>query len=192
MKNIQHLSIALATTAILTATSLPSYGAKSGAIGLALTNDSVGLNYATRYGRGEVYIEGFTDTLTDDTYANIGFRSETNQSTIRKPRATLEMKSYIAHIGAINDEVLGIALGGGYTYFFNTQMPLMVQGTAFYGPNILTANGGSYMEGEAKLGVEIMPDSRAYLGYRKINMDVDKLGDHDLMGHLFVGIDLAF
>ncbi len=169
-----------------------AYALSSGnKVGMAITNDTLGLNYATRYGKGETFTEVFYDQPKKDTYVGLGISSQTNQSAIRKPRFALMMKGYWASVKAADKEVLGLTLGAGYTHFFNTKVPLMAEGRAFYGPNILSVNASRYTELDVKLGYEIMPGSRAYLGYRKINIDVDSVGDQSLMGHVYLGIDLA-
>lgn len=166
--------------------------APSGSIGLELTNDAIGAKYQTVYGKGEAFLEGFTDQDSGNFYGSLGFNSTTNLNRTRKNRMMLSLKGYTAHFNDVNDENFGVAAGAGYTHFLNTKAPLILGLSGYYGPNVLSVGASAYTELNAKAGIEIMPNAQAYLGYRNIRINNDQYGIQSLTNGFLLGISLAF
>ncbi len=95
-----------------------------------------------------------TDILTGEFFAN----AETGA-------AEFQMGGKVYYLKGDDVEAHGLSLGADAK--FNFTKVFFIQGSAFYAPDII--NGGdfeTYIDADAKVGANLSPNAKLYLGYR--------------------------
>jgi hypothetical protein len=82
---------------------------------------------------------------------------------------------------------------GGHVRFSPIQR-LGITGILFYGPEVTTSgDGNNYLETEAKVDYQLLPQAFVYAGYRVIQVDVDGADDDaKLDDRVHIGMKLMF
>lgn len=86
-----------------------------------------------------------------------------------------------------------IAIGGRVRYVFPGSSPLAVLGEAFYAPDITSISDyNGVNEVRLALEYEVTPSARAYIGYRRLQLDFNDYADYDVDNSGHVGVRFEF
>jgi len=92
-----------------------------------------------------------------------------------------------------NQEGAAIAIGGQARYIFSGKTPMAILIEGFYAPAVTSL---SDFEGttEVRLAfeLEVTPSARAYVGYRKLDFDLNNNIDRELDDKAHIGVRFAF
>jgi hypothetical protein len=87
------------------------------------------------------------------------------------------------------DEAFALALGGGVRYRLPVRAPLSLGAELHHAPDIVTAGDvQGVLEGEARVELELMPTAVAYVGYRRLEAELDVPDDIELDDGYHAGI----
>ncbi len=93
--------------------------------------------------------------------------------------------------GDINGGAL--AIGARIRYVFPGSTPLAVLAEAFYAPDITSfSDFNGINEFRVALEYEVTPSARAYVGYRKLEIDFNNSGDYDVDNSAHIGVRFEF
>ncbi|MBN2866676.1 MAG: hypothetical protein JXK16_11775 [Thiotrichales bacterium] len=166
------------------------------ALDLNLSNDALRFalaqenNYA-----GESQVMGL-DVIHTDKKGNLmsGFASVARLGFEAAPNLDvgLKGKGYYLQPNSGSNDGYGMMLGGFARYWVQTEAPVALSAEYLLGPSILSAGKiDSANEFNLRAEVQILPTAVAYIGYRKIEMDLSGATyTFDDGAHL--GIKLAF
>ncbi|MCW8955821.1 MAG: YfaZ family protein [Gammaproteobacteria bacterium] len=86
-----------------------------------------------------------------------------------------------------------LAVGGQIRYVFPSTTPFALLAEGFISPDITTFGDAEQMlEYRFALELEVTPSARAYVGYRKIEFDLDGINDYEVDDEVHLGVRLAF
>ena len=92
-----------------------------------------------------------------------------------------------------NQEGAAIAIGGQARYIFSGKTPMAILIEGFYAPAVTSL---SDFEGTTELRLafelEVTPSARAYVGYRKLDFDLNNNIDRELDDKAHIGVRFAF
>ncbi|MCW8854309.1 MAG: YfaZ family protein [Gammaproteobacteria bacterium] len=94
----------------------------------------------------------------------------------------------------VNEEVGALAIGAQVRYLFPSSTPVALLAEGFIAPEVVSFSGAEqYREYRFALELEVTPSARAYLGYRKIEVDVENINqDIEIDDHAHLGIKIEF
>lgn len=101
----------------------------------------------------------------------------------------------IAILRATGEDTVGsAAIGGRVSYIFPSSMPMALTGELFYAPNITSfGDNKDLMDVQVRFEIEIAPSTRAYLGYRNLEVTMeDSDVDYEIDDGLHVGVRFSF
>lgn len=92
------------------------------------------------------------------------------------------------------DETLAAgALGGRVVYTIPANIPMHVSAEAFYAPGVTTTGEGENMlDFNTRFEVEFIPRTSGFIGYRKLEVDLENGDDVELDDNIHVGLRLNF
>ncbi|MFW2373886.1 MAG: YfaZ family outer membrane protein [Gammaproteobacteria bacterium] len=86
-----------------------------------------------------------------------------------------------------------LALGGQIRYVIPSTTPVALLAEGFISPDITSFNDAEqYLEYRFALELEVTPSARAYIGYRKIEIDLGGARDYEMDDDVHLGVRLAF
>lgn len=86
-----------------------------------------------------------------------------------------------------------LAVGGQIRYVIPSPTPIALLAEGFISPDITTfSDAEQTFEYRFALELEVTPSARAYVGYRKIEIDLTGLGDYEMDDDVHLGVRLAF
>lgn len=87
-----------------------------------------------------------------------------------------------------------LAIGGHLRYVFPASTPLAVLGEVFWAPSVTSfSDFDRILEYRVALEVEVTPSARAYIGYRKLEVELDQTGrDYEADDNAHIGVRFAF
>lgn len=167
------------------------------AVDLSLSADSIrlGLSQENNYS-GESQILGAEVIHTDKkgnffsgfgSIARLGFEAAPNLDV------GLKVKGFYLDPDKGGNDGYGAMLGAFGRYWIQTEAPIALTGEFLIAPSILT--GGKIdnaRELNLRAEVQILPTAIAYIGYRKIEMDISSGGTYQFEDTAHIGIKLAF
>jgi len=105
-------------------------------------------------------------------------------------------KTYYAEIDRFrdDDDVGALALGGLIRYHFPSATPTAIAVEGYTSPEITTfGEADRFHELNLRAEIEIVPSTRAYVGYRLMEADLDnRSGEYEFDDNIHVGIRLFF
>lgn len=105
-------------------------------------------------------------------------------------------KAYYAEINDFerDDDVGALAIGGLVRYHFPSETPTAIALEGYASPEITTfGEADRFREFNIRGEVEIVPSTRAYVGYRLMEADLDgRSGDYEFDDNIHVGIRVFF
>ena len=86
-----------------------------------------------------------------------------------------------------------IAIGGNVRYVFPAKMPFAILVEGFWAPSVLSfSDFDKLYEYRADVELEVTPSARAYLGYRKMQVQLDTGYDYDVDDTVHIGVRFEF
>ncbi len=86
-----------------------------------------------------------------------------------------------------------IAIGGNVRYVFPAKMPFAILVEGFWAPSVLSfSDFDNLYEYRADVELEVTPSARAYLGYRKLQVQLDTGYDYDVDDTVHIGVRFEF
>ncbi|NOZ52577.1 MAG: hypothetical protein GXP08_05450 [Gammaproteobacteria bacterium] len=146
---------------------------------------------ATNYGRTELGV-GFIYNEDDNNLAEISLQV-IDQAGSKTPGLELGVgpKVYAADTNA--GDVAAVGLGGQLRYK-NPRVPRVIYvGMFYFAPGIVSFLDAEDMyEFAVRLQYEVLPSANAYVGYRKIEVEFEKIGDVEIDDSVHVGLEFKF
>lgn len=186
-----------------------SFGADAGGLDLALSNETANLQFLLnpyqfyQGGGSELAVGGFIseqgDKLAHATLMARGYRQANGQQY----SVGAGMKAIGGDVSipatateAETDESVGaIALGFqvGMLLASSEHNPIELAFEGFVAPSITSfSDAERYSEVGARIQVDVIPQARAYLGYRRMRFDTNEYNDVRVDRSLHIGIKLSF
>lgn len=131
----------------------------------------------------------------DDVVGHLKLVAVGTQTNTRVPyQLAFGMKGYFGEIADPNIEVGAVAVGGAiniqYPFGYN---PIDLNIEAFFTPGITTfGDTESVIEINTRLSIEIVPQAKAFIGYRMFDLEDDNNFTWELDDNVHVGIRLQF
>ncbi len=86
-----------------------------------------------------------------------------------------------------------IAIGGNLRYVFPSSTPIAILVEGFWAPSVTSfSDFESLWEYRAALELEVTPSARAYIGYRKLEVELDTGLEYTLDDNAHIGVRFAF
>jgi hypothetical protein len=86
-----------------------------------------------------------------------------------------------------------IAIGGNVRYVFPAKMPFAILAEGFWAPSVTSfSDFDSLYEYRADVELEVTPSARAYLGYRKLQVELDTGYSYDVDDSVHIGVRFEF
>ena len=185
-------------------------GASATGVDLALGNESANLAvllnpYQLYAGGGsELALGAFTseagDRLAHVTLMAKGRRQTENSTTmlgagIRAVYGELEIGEDIVVDEEDTEKVGAVGLGiqAGVLVSPSRSTPVEIIGEAFMAPSIASfTDAERYVELSARLQVEVIPQAKVYLGYRRLSFDTNDYESLDIDSGFHVGLQVTF
>lgn len=186
-----------------------SFGAEAGGLDLALSNETANIQlllnpYQFYQGGGsELAVGGFVseegDRLAHATLMARGYRQLDDQQY--SVGAGMKLLGGDVAIPSINGEpeqdekVAALALGFqlGMLLASSKHNPIELAVEGFVAPSITSfSDAESYAEIGARIQIDVIPQARAYLGYRTMRFDTNDFDDVRLDQSVHLGIKLTF
>ncbi len=185
-------------------------GAGAAGLDLALSNETANLAvlfnpYQFHAGGGsELVLGGFVnergDNLLHATLMARGKRQTGNSvyslgAGFRAIYGELDIDDEIVIEGADTETVgaLGIGMQAGVLLASSRYTPVELIGEAFLAPSITSfTDADRYMEFGARLQVEVIPQARAYLGYRRMSFDTNDYDGLRIDSGFHFGLNVSF
>jgi hypothetical protein len=183
----------LAATAIAAGSAAPAHAA---GLELALGNDTASLTFLTEsagmgYGGADLGFGGFFNN--DDDLMLTGNLLVTGTPGRNVPiQYGVGAKAFLTDLDSDRD-ANAIGIGGQIRYMFPTETPIGVSLEGYYAPSIVSfGDADSLLELTPRLELEVVPGTRAFVGYRLTEFDMDGGPDEELADEINVGIRLSF
>ena len=180
---------------IITASLLPFNSASAGAVDFRLGSDMAELTFLSQtasigfgvlinedndvVASGSILVSG---SSTGDVKAlHFGVGAKVYAGTLDGPTGNLDVDG-----GAV-------ALGAKIRYVFPGNAPLAVLGEMYFAPDVTSISEfDGLQEYRLALELEVTPSARAYVGYRKLEIDLDSGPDYDVDDDFHVGVRFEF
>ena len=155
-----------------------SFSAAAGSVDVNLSNDTIEAKYYGNAGAADWTFGGLYNRDTKDRAVNVGLLA-TGDSAIGNSRIEggLGGKLYSVTIHSRdpvpNADVLALALGGQVRWFpGNGSFALATY--AFYAPHVVTLlDGQRFYDAGVRAEVEVIRNSSVYIGYRRVQVELD-------------------
>jgi len=86
-----------------------------------------------------------------------------------------------------------VAIGARVRYVFPSSAPLAILGEAFYAPEVTSISDfDGLVEYRVALELEVTPSARAYVGYRKLEVEFNRNVDYDVDDSAHIGVRFEF
>ncbi len=185
----------LSTTVLISTTALISAISQASEIDLALGkvtaaaefySDS-GINNTGRISVGGLYNED------DDLLGFVGLTSNNSIVTDRPYGFGVGARGYYVKVDSPDVGVGAIALGINGRIRFTAGLPLALAGDFYYSPKIATFDGGDELvDSRIRLEAKVSPNASAFVGYRRLKLNLKNFSNYKLDDHVQVGIRFKF
>ena len=187
---------------IITALLSPLNNASAGAIDFRLGSDMAELTFLTQtasFGYGGADI-GFGALINEhnDVLANGSILvSGSSAGDVKALHFGVGAKAYVGTLdgpsGNLDLDGGAVALGAKIRYVFPGNAPLAVLGELYYAPEVTSISDfAGVQEYRLALELEVTPSARAYVGYRKLEVELDNGFDYDVDDDFHVGVRFEF
>lgn len=187
-----------------------SFGANAGGLDLALSNETANLSvllnppYQFRDGGGsELTLGGFVSEQGDKLWHSSLMARGYRQSNGTSYSVGAGMKAIggdiaipaVDNVAESEESVGAVALGFqlGFLLASSYQNPIELSFEAFHAPSITSfSDAERYTEYGARLQIDVIPQARAYIGYRRMQFDTNDYKDVTRDSSVHIGIKLTF
>ncbi len=191
--------VALATVSVSTA--------HAGAIDFRIGSSTAELSYLTQnasFGYGGADIGFGILANNDNDFIGTGsiLVSGSSAGDVKALHFGVGIKAYLGTLNNENNlinnktgDVNGgsLAIGGRIRYVFPGSTPLAVLGEAYYAPDITSfSEYNGINEYRVALEYEVTPSARAYIGYRRLQIDFNDAADYDVDNSGHIGVRFEF
>ncbi|MDH5473609.1 MAG: YfaZ family protein [Gammaproteobacteria bacterium] len=96
--------------------------------------------------------------------------------------------------GNLDEDVGALAIGLQARYLFPSATPVALLAEGFIAPRVVSFSGAEqYREYRLAIELEVTPSARAYIGYRKMEVDLENINpDIEIDDHAHLGIKVEF
>ncbi|MFV2031184.1 MAG: hypothetical protein ACC663_01705 [Gammaproteobacteria bacterium] len=103
------------------------------------------------------------------------------------------VRGYVGDLDIINQKVLALAIGGEIRYTFPGAMPMSIYLTGHIAPKITSFSDTEEVR-DYVLGfqIEILPQTTAFVGFRRIEIDTERVNNYEVDDRFHVGVRLTF
>lgn len=173
--------------------------AHAGGLDLALSNETAHLSvllnpYELYQGGSELALGAFVNELGDNlVHATLLARGVQTLSNSQY-KLGAGMKAIGGNL-EVDETVGALALGFQAVMLLSSSQYNPVDFTieGFYAPSITSfSDSDEYTEFSARLQIEVIPQARAYLGYRRITFDTNDFGEQQLDRSVHLGLNITF
>jgi hypothetical protein len=103
------------------------------------------------------------------------------------------LAAYAAFLDRPDDTVLALALAGSVRYDLGTAWPTSLGAEVAFAPDASTFDDGErLLDVQVRASVELSALATAYVGYRRVEADLEAGGDHELDEGVQVGVRISF
>jgi len=96
-------------------------------------------------------------------------------------------------LDAANEDVGALALAGQIRYIIPSQTPIAFVAGIAYAPSITSFGGAdNFIEYNFSIELEVTPSARAYIGYRKMEYEIDTGFDFEVDAGANIGVKFEF
>jgi len=140
---------------------------------------------------------GFLDVdnaQSTDPLLEAGFMLRQEIQAIQGLKFGLGVKGTYTEVSSKKHTAIPIGVELAYTLPIDFPMPIIVSGSLFYAPSMLSFQDAErYFEGRAEVSLQIVEQASIFLGYRQINTDFDGyLGNYAYSDQGYVGFKIRF
>jgi len=160
-------------------------------IRLSVTDESFWGEWRNPYSRGHGYwsVELFAND-DDDVALSVGVL-RTSPPKGDGVRLGVGLEAYAFSLDGPDDEVYGIALSGMASYMLPTYYPVTVSAEVAYAPDVTTFDGADgIFDFSLQAELEISESAHAFVGYRKLELDLPGGVDYEPQDSFYVGVGL--
>lgn len=174
------------------ATAVPAQG-----LDISLSDETANILYLTDsgslgYGGADIGFGLFFNER--DAYLGIAKVLVTSSSIGRRHfQFGVGAKGYVGELGDLDESVAGIAIGGLIRYIIPGRTPMALALEGYVAPSVTSfSDTESVQELMARFEIEIMPSTRAYIGYRFLEAELKDGREIELDDGAHVGIRVTF
>lgn len=186
---------------------VPLTQANAAGIDFRLGSDTAELVYLTEsatfgYGGADIGLGAFINDADDFMASASILVSGTSQGDVRSLQFGVGAKVYGGVVDfptpdyplvTENQSGGALAIGGQIRYVFPSSRPLAIVAEAFAAPSVTSLSDfEGIKEFRAALEAEITPSARAYVGYRMLEVELDRGVEIKLDDHANVGVRFSF
>ena len=103
------------------------------------------------------------------------------------------VKAYLISVDEPSQDGGALAIGGQVRYVVPAQLQMAVLAEGFLAPKITSfSDVESVKDFRVAAEFEVTPSTKAYLGYRVVEVDLDEDGDYEMDSDVHVGVRLSF
>ncbi len=146
----------------------------------------------TDYGRTQFRLRGFFNEA-GDVMGSMGVYARGMPAGRSPFFAIVGLWGYIGHLDDLRQGIHALSLGAGAGVTIARNMPVTVEGSVYYAPDITSFNDtANLVEGDARVALEIMPGTSGFVGYRYLRVELAD-DNPELLDHRpHLGIRIAF
>ena len=192
--------------ALITITALlPAFNVPAAGLDLKLSSDTAEITFLTQnatfgYGGADIGIGLFINENDDFLVNGSIIVSGSGTGDVRALHFGVGGKAYAGQIDlATNNPNTSdpsggaIAIGGNVRYVFPSSTPIAILVEGFWAPRVTSfSDFDRLVEYRAALELEVTPSARAYVGYRKLEVELDTGLKVDLDDNAHIGVRFAF
>ncbi|MGF1644703.1 MAG: YfaZ family outer membrane protein [Thiotrichales bacterium] len=129
----------------------------------------------------------------DDRMLSLGLLSRAPPTADNPFAAALGVKLFAADIDEADADSRALTLGLELMHHIPARWPMAIGGRVFYAPNITTwGDGKNFLETGARFEINFLPNTTAFLGYRRISTKLEIGGTHEIDDATHLGIRIQF
>ncbi len=188
---------------IITTLLIPFNNVSAGAIDFRVGKDVAEISYLTQassfgYGGADIGYGALINEHNDVLASASVLVSGSNAGDIKALHLGVGAKAYAGALegpGATSLNVDGgaIAIGVRVRYVFPGNAPFAILGEAFYAPEVTSISDfDGLQEYRFAIEMEVTPSARAYIGYRNLEVDNNKVADYKVDDEAHIGVRFEF
>ncbi len=189
--------LALSITSTCLMAMISPFNAVAGNLGLDINDDVARVYFMQKFKRNN--LSGNTSLLHQEDGGNViagGLHviEEYREGTFLGLGAQLEVfDADIENSSAFDDSGFALAVGGFGRLAFPTLSALGIGGEIHYAPGVLAfGDTESYLEYALRLEFQALRSTNIYIGYRRVDIEMDEIGDIEFEKGGFIGARLTF
>lgn len=181
---------------------LPASNALSAGLDLKLSSETAEITFLTEnatfgYGGADIGIGLFINENDDFLVNGSILVSGSGTGDVRALHFGVGGKVYAGslELGPNNDDPSGgaVAIGGHLRYVFPASTPFAVLAEGFWAPSVTSISDfDGITEYRFAFELEVTPSARAYVGYRKLEVELDSGRKYEADDNVHIGVRFAF